>query len=1170
MPQAPASPCPSTEKLSAFSLGKLTDAEVEAIGRHLAKCPSCTAAVQNVPADSFVGQLKAARRPTGATMLPPGATLGQFQSPASAAGPDVPPELQGHPKYRMVRALGEGGMGKVYLVEHLVMKTQVALKVVSQTLLASAEALDRFHREIQTAAQLVHPNIVRALDAEAAGGLHLLVMEYVEGWSLEKVVTEKGPMAVVQACRVAHQAAQGLQYAHGKGMIHRDIKPQNLMVTRQGQVKILDFGLAKMVREQAQGHGATQAGAFMGTPEYVAPEQAVDASKADIRADIYSLGCTLYYLLAGRPPYVEKTAVQVVLAHLEKEAVPLHQVRAEVSEELSAVVAKMMAKDPGERYQTPAEAAQALKPFGTGQEAVPKARSAGTMIPGDPKARGSLGRRRLPESQSWAGKCPRSSFLGSLVGLVGKVGKGVGQRKQKKKSKTGVGVVHPVGDWCRRRWAWLVAAGGAALVLLLGIILIRLSAGTQGTLVVEVNEPGAIVTVQDDKDQVEVTRKGDKEKITISLKPGGHSLKVEKEGFQLFTTEFTIEEREKVILQVRLERPPEPGQAKLPKPPPAEAPFDAAKAKEHQENWAKYLGIPAKYKNSIGMEFALIPPGSFLMGSPEGEEGRVDNEVQHRVTLTKGFYLGVHEVTKGQFAQFMKATGYRTQAESGGGAFVWTGSGFKLDPKANWMTAGFEQSDGHPVVCISWNDAVAFADWLSAQDWEGRRYRLPTGAEWEYACRAGTQTAYYSGKDLEALKKVGWCSYDGKQGSAGGTKPVGQFQTNSWGLYDMHGNAWEWCQDWYGDYFRGDQVDPEGPAQGSLRVIRGGGWRDGPPASRSAFRNRGKPGNRAYGVGCRLALVPSGGVKETSKVVSKPQASAEPARVFAPFDQAKAKEHQENWAKHLGTPLKYKNSMGMEFALIPPGSFLMGSPPEEEGRDGNEVQHRVTLTKGFYLGVHKVTRGQFAQFVKATGYRTQAEAEGGAIAWTGSGWKMDPKANWMTPGFEQTDDHPVVCLSWNDAVKLADWLSAQDPERRRYRLPTEAEWEYACRAGTETAYCSGNGLEALKKVGWCSYDGKEGSAGRTKPLGHFQANGWGLYDMHGNAWEWCQDCFGEYLRVGDRWDPEGPAQGSFRVLRGGSWSSVPGRCRSAVRIGSGPGSQNSDLGCRLALVPSGG
>ena len=726
MPQAPASPCPSTEQLSAFSLGKLTDAEVEAIGRHLANCPSCTAAVQNVPADSFVGQLKAARPLAGATMLPPGLTpsLGPSRGPASTPGLTVPPELRGHAKYRVVRALGEGGMGTVYLVEHLLMKKRVALKVVSQTLVGSPEALDRFHREIQAAAQLEHPNIVRALDAESAGGLHLLVMEYVDGWSLEKRVKEKGPMAVAQACRVAHQAAQGLQHAHGKGMIHRDIKPQNLMVTRQGQVKILDFGLAKLAREQAGERRATQSGTFLGTPEYVAPEQAVDASKADIRADIYSLGCTLYYLLAGRPPFVEKTAVQVVLAHLEKEAVPLHQVRAEVSEDLSAVVAKMTAKDPAARYQTPAEAAQALKPFCTRQEAVAKTPSAGTMIPGDPKARGNLSRRGLPESQSWAGKCPRSSFLGSLVGWIGKVGKGVGKRKRKEKSRTGVPVVNPVGDWCRQRWGWLVAAGGAAaLVLLLGII-IRLSAGKQGTLVVEVNEPGATVTVKDDQDQVEVTRKGDKEKITISLKPGGHVLKVEKEGFQFFTKEFTLEEREKIILQARLERP-EPT-----KPPTAETPFDAAEAKEHQRLWAEYLKVPAEYTNSIGMKFALIPPGTFLMGSPPNEEGRSDNEIQHRVTLTRGFYLGVYPVTQGQW-----------QAVMGNNP-----SSFK--------------GDNRPVEQVSWEDCQEFCQKLSKR--EGKQYCLPTEAEWEYACRAGTRTAYFYGDDQGQLGE--YCWYRGNSG----------------------------------------------------------------------------------------------------------------------------------------------------------------------------------------------------------------------------------------------------------------------------------------------------------------------------------------------------------------------------------------------------------------------
>ena len=265
---------------------------------------------------------------------------------------------------------------------------------------------------------------------------------------------------------------------------------------------------------------------------------------------------------------------------------------------------------------------------------------------------------------------------------------------------------------------------------------------------------------------------------------------------------------------------------------------------------------------------------------------------------------------------------------------------------------------------------------------------------------------------------------------------------------------------------------------------------------------------------------------------------------------------------------EFTNAIGMRFVLIPPGSFLMGSPPGEKGHQGNELQHQVTLTKGFYLGVHEVTRGQFARFVQATGYRTQAEIMGGGRFWTGSGWNTDPHVNWRTPGFEQSDDHPVVCISWNDAVAYGAWLSAQDRNGRRYRLPTEAEWEYACRAGTATAYCSGDGQDALKNVGWCSYDGKWNSAGRTISVGQFQANGWGLCDMHGNAYEWCQDGFGEYPK-GDQVDPEGNTRGSARVLRGGCWGRDPQNCRSASRIGHGPDARDHHLGFRLAAGGTG-
>jgi hypothetical protein len=191
----------------------------------------------------------------------------------------------------------------------------------------------------------------------------MLVMEFVPGQSLAELLAKKGPLPVAEACHYARQVAQGLQHAFERGMVHRDIKPQNLIVTPQGQVKILDFGLAKIIRENQPNTALTAMNSYMGTPDYSAPEQATDARKADIRADLYSLGCTLYCLLAGRPPFQEDTPVKTILAHLEQEPTPLPRLRLDVPASLWAVVAKLLAKDPARRYQKPAEVAQALKPF---------------------------------------------------------------------------------------------------------------------------------------------------------------------------------------------------------------------------------------------------------------------------------------------------------------------------------------------------------------------------------------------------------------------------------------------------------------------------------------------------------------------------------------------------------------------------------------------------------------------------------------------------------------------------------------------------------------------------------------------------------------------------------------------------------------------------------------
>lgn len=365
---------PTSEELAAFGLGKLSEPRAAAVARHLESCDACRKTAASVPPDSFLGLVRDADAST--TRLPQGrvetAVAGATPAPAAATrstAPELPPELRAHTKYEIVRALGHGGMGSVYLAKHRLMQRRVAIKVMSRELLHNADAVRRFQNEIMAVAQLSHPNIVTAHDAEPAGELQLFVMEFVEGQqpdrgtSLEDVLRERGPLPVAMACRYILQAALGLQHAFEKGILHRDIKPSNLMLARSGQIKVADFGLTRLRDNPGQQTGQTKLGSFMGTPDYVAPEQASDASRADVRSDIYSLGCTLYCLLAGRPPFQAESTVQLVLAHLDQDARPLTELRSDVSEGLWAVVARMMAKKPEDRFQKPEEAAQALAPF---------------------------------------------------------------------------------------------------------------------------------------------------------------------------------------------------------------------------------------------------------------------------------------------------------------------------------------------------------------------------------------------------------------------------------------------------------------------------------------------------------------------------------------------------------------------------------------------------------------------------------------------------------------------------------------------------------------------------------------------------------------------------------------------------------------------------------------
>jgi serine/threonine protein kinase len=303
-------------------------------------------------------------------------------------------------QYRILDQVGKGGMGRVFKAEHRTMRRIVALKLLTGAMLKTDRAIELFLHEIRAVAVLQHPNIVSAYDANAEGGRYYLVLEYVDGPNLHELVQQQGPLPVGLACDYIRQAANGLQFAHQLKMVHRDVKPANILVQKHGLsgegspglVKISDFGLARLA-EPAISHPGMEASpatlftrdnSVMGTPDYLSPEQSRNLHNTDIRSDLYSLGCTFYYLLTGQVPYPGGTALEKLIRHATETPKPLGAFREDVSVEVNAIYERLTAKHPDERFQTPGEVAQELEPLavtGVTPWSRPVARAVGFGVP---------------------------------------------------------------------------------------------------------------------------------------------------------------------------------------------------------------------------------------------------------------------------------------------------------------------------------------------------------------------------------------------------------------------------------------------------------------------------------------------------------------------------------------------------------------------------------------------------------------------------------------------------------------------------------------------------------------------------------------------------------------------------------------------------------------------
>ena len=997
--------------------------------------------------------------------------------------------------YVLLEKLGEGGMGAVFKAKHKMMGRIVAIKVLSAAGLKDQRAVDRFQREVRAAAKLQHPNIVKAFDADHAGEQAFLVMEYVPGVDLAQRVKQQGPVEVETAINYIRQAGYGLEAAHRAGIVHRDIKPANLVLDDKGVVKILDMGLARIEHDEEQ-QNLTNTGQVVGTVTYMSPEQAMSTKHVDARTDIYSLGCTLHYLLTGSAPFKGETAMQTLMAHRLEPIPDLRATLPHVSPELQAVYQRMMAKAPNDRYANMTECLAALAALQPSAKLDTTARQADVTQEASDVA---LSNFLFAASNVAAWDAPPAADTATSQADV---------TTDLSPSSTNPSVL-PARSWFQKPVG--LASLGAGLVCLLLTVVFMLKTPS-GMLIIEIDEPGATVSVDGDQ-KVLIQRPGGQQAVQVDVDHHQHELKVTKDGFTIFTRQFSMKGQPEHSIRVRLEPLAKPPVVSTP-PPVRTGPFFGQSPGEERSD------------NSLSMKFCWCPPGKFMMGSPEKEKERdAKQEAQVEVTLTQGFWLGKYEVTQAEYERVM-----------GKNPSAFSATGTSKEKVTGLDTSRF------PVETVSWLDAEEYLKKLTEQERaagrlpEGWEYRLPTEAEWEYACRAGTTTATAFGDALSNKQAnfKGDAPYNGaeKSPSLGRTTTVGSYAPNAWGLYDMHGNVYEWCQDWYGSKLTGG-TDPVVAQAASNRVRRGGGWNVSGGLCRSADRGGHTPGPRLFNLGFRVAIVP------TAK--SLPIPSNLPLKL--------GQQPGEEWNG---------NALGMPFCWCPAGKFMMGSPETEKDRGTDENQVEVTLTQGYWLGKYEVTQAEYE--------RVMGKNPG---AFSATGTSKDKVTG------QDTSRFPVESVSWTEAEEYCRKLTEQErvagrlPDGWEYRLPTEAQWEYACRAGTTTATAFGETLSSKQANfnGGSPYNNEEQgpSLGRTTTVGSYVGNAWGLYDMHGNVWEWCQDWFRNKLAGGT--DPVVTQAASFRVCRGGGWYDYGKYCRSADRTFT-PGSHNSNLGFRVAIVPS--
>ena len=1031
--------------------------------------------------------------------------------------------------FELIERIGQGGMGAVFKARQISMDRIVALKILPPRLAKQPTFIERFLREAHACARLSHPNIVSGIDVGEDGGVYYFAMEYVEGSSAKRLIREGG-LPEEQVLKIGRDIAGALAHAHRLGILHRDIKPDNILIDKDGTTKLCDLGLARLESQTEDEKSLTQDGTALGTPHYISPEQARGLRDLDAKTDLYSLGAMLYHLLTGKPMFDGDTSVVIMTKHLTGKCSNPADSGVRVGKGLVTILAKLLVKDRADRYESAEMLAEDLDRVAQGglpqHAALPfakwpfsgsppglQARKAGATGPAtlSDKSRAS---QREPRAETAARSTKWLVLLGAAVAIAAVIAFSLSDNKPKP-SETAAA---PAPQTQAER-ATVPAASGVkpGMVVLSAEELKRLFDSAEDY---EKNNPAHFTDAIAEFEKVHAAARGTafegKAKDAIADLNKRRDEAAESAAKKLSGEAGALAAQGKFDSAIAVWRKAAQAQAELLGPRSAkeitglrgqaeaklQAPLDDAEKCLTEKRWAdgeKALNAAGDVEYS-DWDLRIKNLRAKLSASKQAVADSAKNEALAKAENAFAQYVGkfVDATLKGDVKAARKAT-----------------SDAKADSSLRDLAAKVQDMSD-----VSSAMEKAEAAKLAALE------ALKDGKEHSFETTKGT----LKGKVLRVT--AGEITVELREGAVAAAMPVRIADLKEAERKRLAGDfkpetATEHLALGIRALAAGDSavatVELAAAKDHSLvqfyqtrldETLLG--------AVEAAAKSAWEALERAAGTG----KIPDQKAKELADKVAAFEREHGKTKFAVSIADKLAALQDRLFGQAQQLSLELGGGVKLELVLVSPGKFMMGSPAAKANRAGNDTQHQVTLTQPFYIGKYPVTQEQFELLME------------------------------KNPSTTKGAKNPVEFISWNDAQDFC--TKASKKIDRTVKLPTEAEWEYACRAGSTTTYYFGDNEAALAEYCWFkdNSDDKPGEkktfAGKmTHPVGGKKPNAWGLYDMHGSICQWCQDWFEKYAEQAVV-DPQGPEQGKAHVLRGGSCNLPAGECQSAFRIGYPP------------------